>query len=113
MGGGKRVDRGSYRQICNSRVPRHLLHDHHLSFQQRSYSVVARNGRAVVREDDARLGLVIRWDFVVEGCGRKFESACDISAVIMLSMLDWSRASCHVAGDSRHESEVFDGLQRF
>ena len=103
----------SYRQIGMLRVQRHLPHDDHLPFQQRSFSVVLRNGGAVVREDDGHLGLVVRWDLVAERRGGEAEPVWAISAVIMLlKMFDWSRTSGYVDGELGHESVVFDGLDR-
>lgn len=94
------------------RVYRHLPHDDHLGFQQHSVNNVAQYRAAVVREGDARLNSVVGWDWVAEGRRRKAKSICDISALIMLWELRWSRASAYVAGELEHESEVFDGVQR-
>lgn len=66
------------------RVPRHFPHDDHLRFQQRSDGVVARDGGAVVGEDDAHLGLVVGWDVVVEGLGGEVTSVCAVSGVVMI-----------------------------
>ena len=65
-------------------VLRHLPHDGHLSFQQHSVNVVAQYRAAVVREVDARLGIVVGRDWVAEGRRRKAEFSCDTSAMITI-----------------------------
>ncbi len=101
-----------YRQISTLWAHRHLPQDDHLCFQQRSLSIVNRNGRAVVREDDGHSGFVIGWDWVAEGRGWEAESVCAISAVIMMLIaVGLSRMSGHVDGELGLESVVFDGLE--
>ena len=48
-------------------MSRHLPHDDHLCFQQRSFGVIVRERGAVVRENDAGMRVIVRCDAVAEG----------------------------------------------